>query len=243
MACLRVLHTADLHNRLDRDRAQTLARLRRDADALLLDSGDAVGAANITVRRCEPVLELMNEAGYHAMVVGNREYYFRRRGLLHKTGSARFAVLSANIVARGGGPPGHIQPWAIFTTAAGRVAVVGLSRIMIRPGCLLELLSDLRFVRWREAIARALQQVRSQADWLVVLSHLGERRDRELVQRHPELDLVLCGHQHRAGYELLGPRPTLLSHPGAHARSVALIEIERRADGPTRLDWRLLELP
>lgn len=244
MGALRVIHTSDLHNRLDQARAEALARLRAETGALLLDSGDAVGAANVTVRRAEPVIDWMNLAGYDAMCVGNREYYFRRRGMLHKTAAARFAVLSANIVPRDEGRDlGHIRPWQVFETDAGRVGVFGLSRVMIRPGSWAEVFSDLRFAPWRDAAARALEQLRSRSDWLVALSHLGGRRDRELVQRHPELDLVLSGHGHATSHEVLGGNRTMLSRAGALARAAAVIEIERTADGPRRLDWRLMDLP
>ena len=240
MATLRIVHTSDLHNRLDRARVGMLARLREENRALLLDSGDAVGAANVTVRRAEPVIELMNEAGYDAMVAGNREYFFRRSGMLRKTAAARFAVLSANIRARRG-DMGHIRPWVVLQQDEMRVGVLGLSRVMIRPGSWAEIFSDMRFVPWREAATRALDELRERADWLVALSHLGGRRDLELIERHPELDLVLSGHEHRAGHQVMGD--TLLSLPGCYARTAAVIEIERGPDGGRRSDWKLVDLP
>ena len=60
MSTLRVIHTSDLHTKLNREGAEALALLREQSDALLLDSGDAIGASNVTVRRSEPVLEQMN---------------------------------------------------------------------------------------------------------------------------------------------------------------------------------------
>lgn len=241
MATLRVIHTSDLHTKLDREGAEALGLLRHKSDALLLDSGDAIGASNVTVRASEPVLEQMNLAGYHAMTVGNREFYFRKRGLLHKTAGAEFAILSANVRAREG-DLGHLRPWEIFEVGGQRVGVFGMTRVMIPPGSFLEVFADVRFVPWREAAAQAVTELRGQVDWLIALSHLGTTREMKLAATHPEIDAILGGHAHDELEATVGPRPTLVSHPGHYGSGAVVIEMTREADGGTSISRKLVEL-
>ncbi len=241
MTALTILHTSDLHDRLDRKRAEALGFLREQAGALLLDSGDAIGAGNIYVRRAEPVLDLMNLAGYHAMAIGNREFYFRRRGLLHKTAAARFPVLSGNMRALTG-DLGHIVPWTVLEAAGERVGVFGLSREMIRPGHWLEGLSDVRFVPWRDVVSAAIAELRERVDWLVALSHMGTRRERLLAEEFAEVDLILGGHGHDELHERVGPSGTLIAHPGHYARRAGVLKLERDADGSAQISRKLIEL-
>ncbi|HUS79760.1 MAG TPA: metallophosphoesterase [Armatimonadota bacterium] len=237
MARLRIIHTSDLHNRLEREGAEALAFLRETTGALLLDSGDAVGAGNIWVRRAEPILELMNLAGYHAMAVGNREFYFRKRGLLHKTAAAKFAVLSANLRAREG-DLGHIRPWTVLEAGGLRVGVFGLTREMIAPGCWLGCFSDVRFVPWREAVTEAIEALRERVDLLVALSHLGTRRERALAAEFAGVDLILGGHAHD-DLEERAASGTVISHPGHHGTRAVLLEIERAPGGGLSVNRRV----
>ena len=241
MSTLRVIHTSDLHTKLDREGAESLALLRQQSDALLFDSGDAIGATNVTVRAREPVLDLMNLAGYHAMAVGNREFYLRKRGLLHKTAAAEFAVLSANLKAREG-ELGHLRPWRIFEVGGQRVGVFGITRVMIPPRSWAEVLADVRFIPWREAAAQAVAELRDEVDWLLALSHLGTRREMKLATTHPEIDAILGGHAHDELDERVGPKPTLISHPGHHGSGAAVIEMTHEPDGSTSISRKLVEL-
>ena len=216
MAPLRILLTADLHGRLSREQAARLREARENYGALLLDAGDALTAPNVLVWPWdEPVLRRMNEAGYDAMTLGNREFFFRRRGLERKTRPAGFPVVAANLRRRDGGEAR--APAALLETAAGeRVGVIGLAREMIAPGSAEERCSDLRFVPWREAAREAAERLRPAVAWLVALSHLGPEADEELARLCPELDLVLGGHAH--------PRETLVRRVGgAHARRTTVV--------------------
>ncbi len=219
MAALHILLTADLHGRLRREQARRLAEMRRKYEALLLDAGDAVTAPNVLVWPWEePIVPRMNEAGYDAMVRGNREFFFRRRGMGRKTRAAGFPVLGLNLQGRGSEPdspgsqgdPGSSRPLqgeAVLESAQGdRVGVIGLAREMIPPGGAAERFSDLRFVPWREAAREAVVRLRGQVAWLVALSHLGPAADEELAALCPELDLVLGGHSH--------PRETIVRRTG-----------------------------
>lgn len=196
MGHLRILLTADLHGRLSREQARRLGEARRDYGALLLDAGDALTAPNVLVWPWdEPILRRMNEAGYSAMALGNREFFFRRSGLLRKTRPAQFPILAVNLQRREGGPA--LPPYGLLESPEGElVGVIGVAREMIAPGSAAEFFSDLRFVRWPEAVQETARRLRPAVAWLVALSHLGPAGDEELARLCPELDLVLGGHAH-----------------------------------------------
>ncbi len=242
MASLALLHTADMHNRLSQAAARRLTELRREHKALLLDSGDAVGAGNVTLRRREPIIELMNEAGYAAMAVGNREYFFRKWGMIRKTRAARFAVLSANLRPLRG-DLGHIQAWTIVTAAGGsRVGIFGLTPTMIGAGSRAEPFSDMRFMSWQAAVAGVVAALRDQVDWLVALSHLGKRYDRHLAELFSEIDVVLGGHSHRPAARIEQVAGRLLCWPAPYATEVVLIRASK-LQGNNRYESRVIQLP
>lgn len=238
---LTIIHTSDLHDRLDDTQAEALGFLRESASALLLDSGDAVGAGNIYVRRREPIIERMNRAGYHAMAAGNREFFFRKTGMIAKTRAAQFPVLASNVVAAEG-DAGQIRRWAEIAIERQTVGVFALIPTMIAPGGFAERFSDLRFIDWEAAAVEAVEYLRERVDWLIALSHRSATDSVALAQLCPQIDLVLCGHSHDAGSREIGARPTLLSSPGSHARTAAVIRAERSQAGTNSFDWKLVEI-
>lgn len=223
MGHLRILLTADLHGRLSREQARRLGEARRDYNALLLDAGDALTAPNVLVWPWdEPVLSRMNGAGYSAMALGNREFFFRRRGLLRKTRPAHFLILAVNLRSREGGQA--LQPYALLESPEGDlVGIIGMAREMIGPGSAAEVFSDLRFVPWREAAQEAAGRLRPAVAWLVALSHLGPAGDTELARLCPELDLVLGGHAHPTTTAVSRVGQTTVVTAPARLREVPLI--------------------
>ncbi len=241
MTSVSLLHTADMHNRLTTEAAQRLREVRQQNTALLVDSGDAIGALNVTVRRSEPIIKLMNVAGYAAMAIGNREYFFHKRGMLHKTSAATFAMLSANIQPVQG-DMGHIKRWTMVAAPDGsRVGLFGLTPTMIAPGSWVERLSDIRFLPWQEAAQQAVTALRGQADWLIALSHLGQERDRRLIELLPEIDVILGGHSHPQMTEIEEFSGTLASYPRPYAKEAVLITLSKQ-QGATHYDSRVIEL-
>jgi len=241
MTSISLLHTADIHNRLTAKAAQQLREVRKQNHALLLDSGDAIGALNVTVRRSEPIIELMNTAGYTAMAAGNREYFFRKRGMLHKTRSADFSILTANLQPVQG-DMGHIKRWITVAASDGsQVGLFGLTPTMIAPGSWVERLSDMRFLPWQEAAQQAVTALRGQVDWLMALSHLGKQRDRRLMELFPEIDVILGGHSHPQVTEIAEISGTLTSYPRPYAKEAVLITLSRQ-QGATDYDSRVIEL-
>lgn len=225
MMPLAVIHTSDMHNHLGLVEAGRLRNLRVERQALLLDSGDAIWAGNVFVKPGpEPAIRRMNEAGYHAMAMGNREYFFRATGLLMKTAEARFPVVCSNLLPLSGSL-GHVKRWALLEAPNGeRVGVLGLSPLMIPPGSWAEVFSDTRFISHDRAAREALAALRAESDWVICLSHLGYAADCALAERFGEVDLILGGHSHT---ELEAPvvvNGVTISHVGPYARRCELLE-------------------
>jgi 2',3'-cyclic-nucleotide 2'-phosphodiesterase (5'-nucleotidase family) len=224
MPPLSLLHTSDLHNYIDLQMAGMLRHLRIEHGALLLDSGDAIWAGNVFVKLGpEPAIRRMNEAGYAAMALGNREYFFRACGLLMKTVEARFPVLSANLIACSG-DLGHVRRWTILQAPGGaRVGLFGLTPLMIPPGSWAEVFSNMRFLAHEAATAAAVAALRDECDYLVCLSHAGFARDCELAEAFGQLDVILGGHSHQELAELVSINGVSISHVGAYGRRVGLL--------------------
>jgi 2',3'-cyclic-nucleotide 2'-phosphodiesterase (5'-nucleotidase family) len=192
---LTLVHTTDLHG--GRNGAQRLVGrvLARYPGALWLDSGDALAAGNLTLGLTrERTLEWMSDLGCSAMALGNREFELTAGSLRRKLARARFPVLCTNLVA----PEGldqPVRPEALFATPEGRrVRVLGALRSMVCDPAA-RLVSPFRFREPAEALRERAAEA-SADELVIVLSHLGEAADRELLARVPRLDLVLGGHSH-----------------------------------------------
>lgn len=238
---LTIIHTADLHARLDDATAEALGFLRARTGALLLDSGDAVAAGNVYVLPDEPVLARMSAAGYDAMALGNREFFFRKRGMLRKLAQAQFPVLCANLLPRSG-DLGAVRSCITLRVGEQTVGIFGLAPTMIPPGSWGERFSDLRFIAWQDAAREVVGALRDTCDWLLTLSHRGLDDDLALAELCPEIDVILGGHTHTRQTQLVGVRPTLVAHPGHYALSVAVLRLERTAGGRNDVEARVVKL-
>ena len=240
MPPLTILHTSDFHNHIGLEQAGRLRTLRLEHQALLLDSGDAIWAGNVFVKPgAEQAIRRMNEAGYTALGMGNREFFFRSAGLIVKTVEARFPVLCANLLPVKG-ELGHIQRWTPLDSPQGqRVGVFGLMPMMIRPGTLAEDVSDVRFITPARATREAVAALRDDCDWLICLSHAGMAINGPLARDFSALDLILGGHDHVDAFEVVNG--VTISHVGPYGKHVSLLRSEqpRRPSGFTREDITL----
>ena len=242
MPDLCIIHTSDLHDHLTPEKAAALRALKEEHEALLIDSGDAVRAPNVAVMPWrERAISLMNEAGCDAMGLGNREYFYRNRGMAWKTGHARFPRICSNLRGAGGVVPG-VDVWAVVRSPGGlRVGLMAFMPTMIAPGHWFEKLSDNRFRPWQEAAHEAATGLREQADLLLALFHRPPEEIPELAAICPEVTLVLAGHAHATAADLehLADTPHV-SFVGEGARQARVIRL-RSPEGTVTMS-RLVDL-
>ena len=247
MPTIHILHTNDFHNHLTPVQAETIRQAKdKLADVLLLDAGDAVSAGNIGVRPGgEPILTLMSDVGYDAMTLGNREFHVADVLLRRKIGKARFPILCANIRWKeDAGETLPVVPYLQKTLPSGlRVAVFGLTVPMVTPRMAARAVSAFLFDDPVEAARRQIAHLRSLADVLVALTHIGKREDDRLAAACPELDLIIGGHTHvvLTAPEVIGGVPIVQAGWFGHYLGHVTMEIgaDRRAISVT---GRLQEL-
>jgi 2',3'-cyclic-nucleotide 2'-phosphodiesterase (5'-nucleotidase family) len=238
-----ILHTNDFHNALTEagtGRLKDAIAGLNGAPYLLLDAGDAIGAGNVGVNPFgEPILERMSDAGYHAMTMGNREFHFLHRALETKIGRARFPVLCANVRPRRDNAYLPVHPWREFDIGGVRVTVFGLTVPMITERMKVAAFSSFVFDDPVETAAALVPELRTGADLLVALTHIGLREDERLARTAPQIDLIVGGHSHvnlPTPEEINGTR---IVQAGWHARHYGHVTVTLAGGGPPRIEGAL----
>lgn len=231
---LTVLHTNDMHNRLTEAKAEELRREKQAAGlgALLLDAGDAVGAGNVTFRPGgEPALELMSDAGYDAMAMGNREFHVTAYGLQCKLFRARFPVLCANITVRNPEALLPVRPYVRLSVAGKTVCVLGLTVPMVTERMVVKHVSAYVFRDPVETARELVPPLRSEADLVICVSHLGIRTDTRLAKTVDGIDLIVGGHSHTPLASGTRIGSTWIVQAAPYARAFGRVEIYTGPDG------------
>ncbi len=244
-----ILHTNDFHNVLSETQADKLKILKQQVGnrGLLVDAGDAISAGNITFKPGgEPILDMMNSIGYDAMTVGNREFHFSRVGFHSKLSRANFPILSANVRTVHGksienngvtgdgdddfsnplDPP--VIPWKRFVLEDGfTVIIFGVTVPMITEKMLVRRVSSYVFddpVSTAVRLAARLKQDQN-PDMIIALTHIGDRRDRELAEKTSDIDLIIGGHTHVIMEDGMRIGNTLIVQAGSHGRKFGVVDV------------------
>lgn len=244
---LHILHTNDFHNALTDVGAARLKQAveeLRGAPYLLLDAGDAIKAGNVGVSPFgEPILTRMNDIGYHAMTMGNREFHVWKRCLTAKIGRARFPVLCGNVRPNKRRSIRPLQPHALFLAGGLRVAVFGVTVPMVTERMKVAALSSFLFSDPILVAQRIVDEIRRNADVVIGLTHIGLKEDKRLASSVPGIDLIVGGHSHdtlMAPYREVGCPPIVQAGFFAHHYGHVILNVD--ADGVSLVSATLCPL-
>ena len=186
------------------------------------------------------MIAALNAAGLDLATLGNHEFDFGDDVLIERMREAKWQWVVSNVVdTRTGKPIGGAAPYVIKTFGALKVGFLGL--------CLnTSEISTVKLAHTRigdplAAAARYLPLLkRGGATVIVAVTHLAFETDRALVQRFPQIDLIIGGHEH---YPITATENrTLVSKAGSDARFIARIDVNRRGGGPVERFFELLPI-
>jgi len=272
---LTILHTNDVHSRLQPvnrfdvtcsatelaqnqcagGAARMLTRvnqIRAEVDQqggrlLFLNAGDMFqGSLFYTYYKGEAEALVMNALRYDVMALGNHEFDDGPPVLVRFLRAVRFPVLSANLdAAREPELAPLVRPYVVLDVRGHRVGVIGAvtedTPVTSSPG------PTVGFGRTEDTIRPIIQRLRADGVRTIILvSHIGLARDREVAAAVDGLSLIVGGHSHtvlanaqQPGRE--GPYPVMVRAPngnnvpivqaGANGRFLGRLQITVNADG------------
>jgi len=175
-------------------RAALVKQLKKNnPNTLLLDSGGFFAGGlmdeymqNTDLDKARTLVNLksMEMMGYDAAAVGDDEFNFDRNFLESSMNQSNFKFLSCNIKSD------KFLPYIIKEIDGVRFGIIGLTTLSAT-----EKTGGLKLEQPGPALRNAVQELKAKkADVIIVLSHLGESEDANLIDEVKGIDVLILGH-------------------------------------------------
>ncbi len=208
-------------------------RIRESVDNLVVvDAGDAFGAdLSFTEKEAELAFDAMNVVGLDAFAPGETEFVFGLPFLRGVASRATFAIVAANVVDPVTGEGIFGAPYTVKTLKGGlRVAITGVLDDAIRFPAYIDV-STFRVLPAIETIKKLVPEMRTKADFMIVLSHMGMERSLELARQVGDFDLVVVGHGKPVIKKLEKQGKSIMLATGGSGQFIGRIDLSLSAAG------------
>lgn len=243
-----VLSTNDMHAKI-----QNFPRLAAAVEAcrdtaqlvLLVDAGDRwTGNAYVdkTPAPGMPMIALMNRLGYDVGTLGNHEFDHGQAFLGRMIDSMDFEVVCANVISDTCTFP-QLPPYVVIEEGGIRIGFIGVVTNYEGPGHPAGNAASFKGLEFPDPQQMAMKyaaELRPKVDVLVLVSHMGDDRDAELLGRETLFDVVIGGHTHVEIDSLING--TLLTQTGKYLNNVGVTEIKLRGKKVESVGYRLVPL-
>ena len=211
--------------------------------------GDVVGS----ITEGESIIEIMNEVKYDVVTLGNHEFDYGMPQLFTLKESLNASVVSANFCDFRTGEL-IFPPYQILRYGEVDIAFLGFTTTttptMVAPHTFLDENKEIAYGFYRptfyENAQARIDQARAEgADYVVVLSHLGDMDRGEhassisLITHTSGIDVVLDGHDHRVIADSLvrnrEGEPVLLASTGLKFQYIGLLTLSVEGKFTSRL--------
>jgi 2',3'-cyclic-nucleotide 2'-phosphodiesterase (5'-nucleotidase family) len=224
---IHIYHTNDVHSHLENwPRIQEFLDKKKNQhhneaeDTFLFDIGDFVDRWHplSEATKGKGNIRLLNESVYTAVTIGNNEgINLAYQDLDHLYDGANFDVLVANFFRKNLNYPEWVKPYKVYITKEGtRIGVIGLTAYFSEPFELLgwhlsEPILELR---------KRMDELKRKSDVIILLSHLGIKKDEMIAGEFPDIDVILGGHTHHVLPEGEVVNQTLIGAAGKYGNYV-----------------------
>lgn len=243
-----LLSTNDMHAKIQNfPRLAAAVEACRDTAKLvmLVDAGDRwTGNAYVdkTAAPGMPMIALMNQLGYDVGTLGNHEFDHGQAFLGRMIDSMDFEVVCANVVSDTCTFP-QLPPYVVLEEGGIRIGFIGVVTNYEGPGHPAgnaASFEGLEFPDPQQMAMKYAAELRPKVDVLVLVSHMGDDRDAELLGKETRFDVVIGGHTHVEIDSLING--TLLTQTGKYLNNVGVTEIKLRGKKVESVGYRLVPL-
>ncbi|HEM61490.1 MAG TPA: bifunctional metallophosphatase/5'-nucleotidase [Chloroflexi bacterium] len=230
---LTILHTNDLHARIERlpFLSAMVRRIRAEVAALgghtlLWDAGDAEDRILLEsdVTKGAAIAAILNAMGYDAAALGNSAApTYGPASVARIAQVANYPILAANLVwSQTGQLVEGLRPFLEVALGPIRLGIIGVTATSNAYS-----LFGARSYPPEPIVAELASYLRQRGATLIaVLSHLGLEADRHLAQVVEGIDLIVGGHSHDLLEEPLDIGGTLITQAGCYGSHLGRIDLE-----------------
>lgn len=233
MEAVHIYHTNDIHSHFDN--WPKISRLLLERRTSHTKAGEAFFAFDVGdhVDRSHPFtegthgkgnVELLNEAKYDAVTIGNNEgITMSKKALNELYDNAEFNIILGNLLDEDGVIPAWATPYHIYTTEQGtKIGVIGATAIYT------SFYEELgwRILPPREQLRKIAAKISSETDIIVCLSHMGLAQDEKLAAESSFIDIILGAHTHHLLPEGKMVNGTLLAAVGKFGDYVGQVTVQ-----------------
>lgn len=207
------------------------ALLRKNPNTVTLLGGDffspsAMGTAKVDGETLagKQMVDILNALGLQYATFGNHEFDIKESQFNQRMSEAKFTWISSNVFDAKGAPfPGVKSNLVIpFTDKqGGRVFNIGLFGVTLT-------VNKPAYVSYADPVSTAAAEVEAlvgKSDFQIALTHQSLEADVDLLQRQPEIDLLLGGHEHVNYQQWRGANFAPLLKADGNVRSVYVVEL------------------
>jgi len=175
-------------------RASLVKKIREDYPlALLLDSGSFFAAGvmdnysqntQLDMDRTTINLKAMELIGYDAVTIGSDEFNFGKEFFKELISKTKLNFLSCNLKSD------KVIPFVIKDYAGVKIGIIGATDILTRQKS-----EGIEVDEPKDCIEESVRELESKGvNLIVLLSHLGEAQDLELLKEAKGIDIVISGN-------------------------------------------------
>lgn len=254
---VRILSTTDTHGYC----LQSLGEqydYHKEMD-LLIDAGDFfIGNSLTTYFNTEfeisPLVAQANQLGYDVMIPGNHDFDYGVSFLQKQVAQLEATYLCANIT--GLDDKLLFEPYTIIEKNNVKIGVIGLMTSLLPVISSYKITKEFKCLNAIECLERLLPTVKEQSDIVVVAYHGGIERDLatgkptqydtgedeayKITEHFPEIDGLICGHQHRVNCGKIGS--TLIVQPGFKSSHLGVFDYRLKDKKILQTKASLIEL-
>jgi 5'-nucleotidase/UDP-sugar diphosphatase len=251
-----ILHTNDLHSHDlpftefgksvgGLTRIGHLIRMirKKEPNCLVVDAGDIFqGTPLFQKYRGEVEVHMLNEIGYDLFTIGNHEFDEGLQNLADQLKKAKFQIISANLDCSQYHPMAEmVKPSIIKEVGGQKIGFVGADTPDLEALCLPENLQPLKLkskgADWYQPIKQEVEKLKAEGvNKIIILSHCGLDKEKEMGKNIPDVDVVIGGHSHSRldhaeVFEHPGTGTTLVVQTGSYGRALGELNLAFDKEG------------
>jgi 2',3'-cyclic-nucleotide 2'-phosphodiesterase (5'-nucleotidase family) len=214
-------------------------------EVLVLDAGDAFSLdLSFTKKEAELTIESFSLIGVDVFTPGEMEFIFGLPFLKALAENAAFEMIAANVVEPSTGLSVFGKQYTVITLKGGlRVAITGILDETIKFPAYIDR-STFEIQPAEVTLRKVIPLMKKEADFLVLLSHMGMDRTRDLLSRVKDFDIVVTGHGKPMMKETDKVGKTLLLGTGGLGQYLGRVDMELSPRGTIEYGrMRLIPLP